>query len=297
MSRPSFLVTTLALLVLAPAARAADGKDPPKEKESWLLATDEDLPDPPLVHAQGGVILWPYLRTDITIGRRRALKGRAIDDAEDKAGLPARWVSPFFEATVGTTIRGGFAWLDVDRQGDFTRVEETIDVGRGQILARPGDFLSVGFHYSQVDAYAQWDVFRSTRMKINLVGGARVLRISTRLAGIQPATTDYQSIAVNDWVVSPVVGGGVELEPVPSFTVFSSVRFIDWAWSRIHLREERAFEVHLGCAVTFIEDMLSGAIDFRFLSVLVNPSENGGKILARHEFDAGGVGLSVLFRY
>lgn len=298
------LGTALALVLLL-AARPARGDDAPspdgegpKDKLAWLLS-DEDLPDPPIVRAQAGIILWPYLRTSLTIGRKHDLPGQQVEAAEDSGGLPARWFSPTFEATVGTSIRGGVAFLDLDRQGDFTRTDVTWDVGGGRILAKPGDYVQVGFHYSQFDAYGQWDVFRSLRLKIGLVGGARVLRLSTRIAGVRLGEDfGYSSIALNDWIVSPLVGGQVELEPVSSFTVFSSIRFIDWAWRELGLREERAFEVKLGCTFTFIEDMLSAAVDFRFLSVLVNPSDlNGGKNLARYELDAGGVGLTVMFRY
>jgi len=304
-----------ALAALAPRARAGDdgppkeptppvkeppapSKEPaPPEKPSWLDDDDGEVPEPPLVKAQAGIILWPYLRTTIEIDRKHSLEGKQID-AEDSAGLPERWLSPWGEASVGTSIRVAASWLDLDRQGDFTRAGQTIDVGGGRILANTGDFVSIGLHYSQVDAVAQWDFLRGKRYRIGVLGGARVIRIATRIAGMQLEKFDYQSIAVNDWLVSPIGGGGFELDPVPFFTFFANIRFIDWAWREIGLREERTFEMRVGVSVTFVEDMLSASLDFRFLNVFVNPNDlNGGRNLSQYEIDAGGIGLAVYFRY
>ena len=100
------LAVVLALLALGARARAEDAPpdSPPKDKATWLLSTDEDAPEPPLIKAQAGVILWPYLRTSITIGRKSSLPGHEIDDSEAQGGLQNRWLSPFLEATAGTTI-------------------------------------------------------------------------------------------------------------------------------------------------------------------------------------------------
>lgn len=299
---PPLRVSALALLALALLAARSDAadesKDTPRDKASWLLSSDEELPDPPIVRARAGVVLWPYLRTSITVGRKGSLPGRDLENIEDTEGLPGRWFSPFFEATVGTQFRGGVGVLDLDRRGDFVRSDQTVDVGAGRVFAQPGDFVSFGFHYTQVDLFAQWDVFRSARLRIGLIGGARGLRLATRIAGVQPNTQNYQSIALNDWIISPLVGGQVEIEPVSSFTVYTSIRFIDWAWHAIGLRDQRAFEFQIGCAVEFIEDVLSAGLDFRFLSVSVNPTDlNGGKNIADYSLDAGGLGFSLSFKY
>ena len=56
--------------------------------------------------------------------------------------------------------------------------------------------------------------------------------------------------------------------------------------------------MRVGFRVTFIEDVLSAGLDFRFLNVFVNPSDlNGGKNLAQYELEAGGVGFYVSAKY
>ncbi len=294
------LALLAALVALAPGASVAG--DPPADetprKSSWSLFDDEEPPGPPLVQGEAGVVVWPYLDTAIRISRKNGLDGKRLDNAEDNAGLPSRWVSPSADLSIGTEFRGRVSYLDLDRQGDFTRSRETVDVGGGRVFADPGDPVRVGMHYTQVDVLAQWDFLRGKTYRIGVFGGARVLRIATRIQAFRFATFDYQSIAVNDWLVSPIGGGQFELEPVPLFTFYANIRFIDWAWRQVALREERAFEMRVGFRVTFIEDVLSAGLDFRFLDVFVNPSDlNGGKNLAQYELEAGGVGFYVCAQY
>jgi hypothetical protein len=314
MFRAERLLVFVALAVLALPARADDAPPPappaqedsdapapdeePKKKSLWIFSDeDEEAPPPPIVRAEAGVVLWPYLLTTVTIDRKQSFSGRPIDTEAN--GLQGRWLSPFIDGSIGTTIRGCVSWLDLDRQSEFHHAGETIDVGGGRILANPGDAVAIGIHYSQVDLFAEWDCLYGKRYRIGLLGGARTIRIATRIAGVQlDQQIDYQSIAVNDWLVSPIVGGQIELSPVSFFSVYTNIRVIDWAWRTIGLREERTFEMRVGFTVTFIEDILSASVDFRFLNIFASPNDlNGGRNLEAFELEAGGVALSLAFKY
>jgi hypothetical protein len=293
------------LVVLAPAALAQDTKPPeepkkaPEEpkKSSWLLADEEEAPDPPIVKAEAGVIAWPYLRTEILLGRKGGRHGQTIDDAEDQLDLADRWASPFVLATAGTTIRGGLYALDLDRQGFLRPTSTTVDLGGDRVLARPGDLAQCAVHYSQLDLYAQWDVLYGARYRLTVLGGARFIKISTRIEGIETQPVDLQSVSVSDVLASPILGGEVDLIPISFLTVYVNIRFIDWAWKDIHLREQRTFEMRFGVKVDVYEDMLSFALDFRFINMFVNATDLTGGNFAQIEIEAGGLGFSVVFQY
>ncbi len=300
----SFRLAAL-LLVLAQAALAQDTKPPeqPKKapegpkKSSWLLADEEEAPDPPIVKAEACLIAWPYLRTEILLGRKGGPRGQQIDDAEDQLDLPDRWVSPFVLATAGTTIRGGLYALDLERESHFRRTDTTVDAGGGRLLAHPGDYAQCSLRYSQLDLYAQWDIIYGARYRLTVLGGARFIHIATRLQGIQTEPIDVQSVSVSDLLASPIVGGEVDLIPVSFLTVYVNIRFIDWAWKEIHLREQHTFEMRFGVKVDVYEDMVSLALDFRFINMFVNATELTGGNFAQIELEAGGLGFSVVFQY
>ena len=69
----------------------------PKFDSERLSFSDDEyaLPEPTLIRAQAGVILWPYLRTSIQLGRGSVSKGTRIANAEREAGLQERWYSPW----------------------------------------------------------------------------------------------------------------------------------------------------------------------------------------------------------
>lgn len=270
-----------------------------KPKISLFGIDDEAEPyEPPLVRASAGIILWPYLRTTIRIGRSGVSSGTRIDDAEETAGLPERSFSPWIEASVGGAVRFGLTALSLGpRTGDLTRAEERIEAG-GRVLAERGDLIDIDFEYYQADAFVQWDVLRSRNFRIGVLGGARYIRISTRIRGYRADPLDYQSVKDVETTISPFFGGQIELEPFPLLVVYANVRYIDWSWDAIDLREQRTFELRLGAAVYIVEEILGVAMDFRFLSTFVDPSDgDDGKLRGRYSVDAGGVAITVTLRW
>ncbi|MBI3722970.1 hypothetical protein HY251_03295 [bacterium] len=239
------------------------------------------------------MLAWPVLRTSIKIGRQGGDPGREITDAEEQLGLPHQALSPYVEASVGSIVRAGADFLDLDRSERFRTVHETVNA-KGVLLANPGGQVASRFHYLQASAFVEWEVVRGASYRFALIGGARYLRIATRLRGLQP---DGSVLAVSreSDVLSPFFGGSVELTPVPTFAVFASVRFIDWAWSDIQLREQRYFISRIGAEVKFFDGAVGVALDFRFLSSSLDTGAVG-KTRGRFVLDAAGVGLSVTCR-
>jgi hypothetical protein len=280
-------------------AFAESGDAVPSEEpvSFWLGLTDDEPYDPPIVTARGGVIVWPFLRTAIRIAREGGSSGSEIVDSESSVGLPGEGVSPWVEASVGTSIRIGANFLDLLRVGSFTVAREPIEAA-GKLLAKPGDAVSARVHYTQADAFLQWDVLSTVRYRIGLMGGARLLRFTSRLRGFQLDRALLQSVSTSDLLVAPFFGGQIELEPVPLFTVFANIRYIDWAWKRAGLEESRTFESRIGFSITVLEELVGVALDFRFLSTFVDPEqiENEGRTRARYQLDAAGIAVTITFR-
>ncbi len=261
---------------------------------SWLAVEEEGTPEPPVVRAEAGVILWPFLRTSIQLGEPGGDPGTEINDAESKLGLPREGVSPFAEISVGKTIRFGMDVLDIERSERLRTVYEMVDA-KGVILAQPGGMIGTRFDYLQTSAYLEVELLRGASYRIALLAGARYLRVSTRLRGLQ---SDGNVIAVTSQsdVFSPFFGGTVELHPVPVFSVFASIRFIDWSWAAIHLREQNTFTSRLGCAVSFLDGLLGLALDLRFLSSQLDTGSSGAT-RGTFALQGLGVGLTGMLRF
>jgi hypothetical protein len=282
---------------LNPAGPHATTPEPPVDRNKKPPADDDaETPDEPIVKANAGILAWPYLRTSIQMGRHR-VSGPPIQDAEDTVGLPDRAISPWLEASFGTTIRVGFSVLDLDRLGTFTKVAAPLEVAG--ISVATNDYAQVGVHYTQGEAFAQWDALVGPRYRFGVLGGGRLIRFGTYFRSVSIADGIHvDSRGTNQYVFSPMLGGTFEVDPASFFTVYASIRFIDWAWEAINLHDQRTFDFRVGGQAMIYEDLVGLGLEFRYLSVFVDPARfNGGTTNARIDLDGAAVVMTAVFRY
>ncbi len=271
---------------------------PDKDLSEPLLEDEKDkAPAPPLVQADAGIVLWPFLRTSIRVSREGGDRGTRISSAEDTGGLARRAISPWIDATIGRSVRFGLSAIDLRREGEYTRVDEPVIAG-GRVLANAGGYLETDVEYTQADAYVQWDLLAGKKYRIGLIGGARLIRIASKLRGIQTQPINLQTVSVSDVIWSPFFGGHLEFAPVPIFAFYANVRFIDWSWSAIGLQEQRTYEMRLGFRATIVPELFTAAFEFRFLSSFLDPADlNGGRNFSRYQLDAGGIAFVLGIQY
>jgi hypothetical protein len=259
----------------------------------WISLEEEPAPSPPLLTIQLGTVWFMTTQTRLRLGT-----GMPIDDVEGNLHAREGGPAPWGELTIGDVVRAGVAGMDWERPGNGLRFVDRDVVTQDGRIASAGDLVETSIRYLQVDAFAEWDPLYGHDYRIGLTGGMRYTRLSTRLEAIQLHPIARASSSGDTEIASPILGGLIELTPVPVASFIARFQVIDWSWRAIELRNQRTFEARLGVTLNFVPDTLGLAFDFRFLSALASTTPaQGGRSRVDYDFDAAGIGVSLLGRF
>jgi hypothetical protein len=237
-----------------------------EELERWITLESEPTAPPPLVRAQVGSVFWVDVQSEIRTGRG-GVPGTQLLDLENEQGLTASGVSPWIELSIGRNVRGGADLLHLDRNGTPERQERSV-VFDGVTLANPGDLIEARFELLTTAGFVEWDPLFGKTYRFGLLGGVRYFRLESVLRGIRPAgTPPVRTLRRRDELVSPFLGGFVELTPFDYLTVSARVQFMNWSWNAVGLKDARYLEFRLGGIVHVVPGLLGVGAEFRYLVV------------------------------